>query len=76
MLLKAAINGARSKHEHAAVPVTSLELASVVVECVNAGAAAIHFHARSSDGSETLDASLLASNLEAIRAKTPAFQSV
>ena len=39
-------------------------------------AAAIHFHARSSDGSETLDASLLASNLEAIRAKTPAFQSV
>ena len=48
MLLKAAINGGRSKAEHAAVPVSPHEQAATVVECLKAGADAIHLHVRSS----------------------------
>lgn len=46
MLIKAAINGGRSKAEHAAVPVSPDEQAAAVVECLKAGAGAIHLHVR------------------------------
>lgn len=47
MLVKAAINGGRSKAEHAAVPITPEEQASAVIECLRVGANAIHLHVRS-----------------------------
>ena len=47
MIVKAAINGGRTKAEHPAVPVTPDEQAATVVECLKAGANAIHLHVRS-----------------------------
>jgi uncharacterized protein (DUF849 family) len=44
--LKAAINGGRSKAEHPAVPVSPEEQARAIVECLKAGANAIHLHVR------------------------------
>ena len=53
MLIKAAINGGRTRNDHAAAPVSPAELAAGVVECLKAGAGAIHLHVRStSDDSE------------------------
>jgi uncharacterized protein (DUF849 family) len=46
MLIKAAINGGRSRAEHTAVPVSPQEQAAAVVECLKAGANAIHLHVR------------------------------
>ena len=67
MLIKAAINGGRSKAEHPAVPVTPDEIASDVVYCLNAGASAIHFHTRSQDGFESLASEDVARCLQAVR---------
>jgi uncharacterized protein (DUF849 family) len=67
MLIQAAINGSRSKVEHPHVPLTSAELAAAAEEAAAAGAEAIHFHARSEDGRETLDGAAIAANLESIR---------
>jgi len=47
MLIKAAINGGRSKAEHAATPVDPDEQAAAVLDCLHAGANAIHLHVRS-----------------------------
>lgn len=53
MLIKAAINGGRTKAEHAAVPVSPQEQAAAVVECLKAGADAIHLHVRSTSGQQS-----------------------
>jgi uncharacterized protein (DUF849 family) len=85
VLIKAAINGGRSKAEHAAVPVSPEEQAAAVVECLKAGAAAIHLHVRitrerqirSSTGEdfgsakESLDSEDVARTLLAVRAAAP-----
>jgi uncharacterized protein (DUF849 family) len=84
MLVKAAINGGRSKTEHAAVPVSPDEQASAVVECLRAGANAIHLHVRSSASyrsqshgegisaeKESLDPENVAATLEAVSAAAP-----
>lgn len=54
MLIKAAINGGRTKAEHAAVPVSPDEQAAAVVECLKAGASAIHLHVRVTSTHESL----------------------
>lgn len=54
MLIKAAINGGRTKVGHAAVPVSPHEQAAAVVECLKAGADAIHLHVRSTSTHESL----------------------
>ncbi len=46
MLIKAAINGGRKRAEHPATPVSAEEQAADVVECLQAGAGAIHLHVR------------------------------
>src|SRR6266850_5149301 len=70
-LIKAAINGGRTKAEHSSVPVYPDELASVVVECLEVGADAIHLHVRSSSGDESLYAEDLARTLVAVRSASP-----
>jgi uncharacterized protein (DUF849 family) len=55
MLIKAALNGGRSRSEHSAIPITPQELASSAKEVVAAGAGAIHFHVRGVDERESLD---------------------
>jgi uncharacterized protein (DUF849 family) len=57
--LQAALNGDRTKDEHAAVPVSVEELARDALACVAAGARAIHLHPRGPDGRETLDAGVV-----------------
>jgi uncharacterized protein (DUF849 family) len=71
MLIKAALNGGRTRLDHPGVPVTPQELAASAQECVQAGAGAIHFHVRSTDGRESLDASDVAKALGAVRSATP-----
>ena len=77
MLIKAAINGGRTKAEHAAVPVTPDEQAADVVACLKSGAGAIHLHVRvtsaasSSSEKESLDAVDLARTVLAVRAAAP-----
>ena len=58
MLIKAAINGGRSRADHTAVPLSPSEQAADVADCLRAGAGAVHLHVRSSSGhhSESLEA--------------------
>jgi uncharacterized protein (DUF849 family) len=81
MLIKAAINGGRSKAEHRAVPVSPDEQATAVVECLKAGANAIHLHVRSTSSDdilqsekESLYAEDFARTLLAVRSAVPKAQ--
>lgn len=70
-LIKAAINGGRTKAEHSSVPVYPDEQASAVIECLKAGADAIHLHVRSPSGEESLYAEDVARTLVAVRLASP-----
>ena len=64
-MLQACLNGARTRAEHPAVPLSAEELAREAAASVAAGADALHFHPRDGDGRETLapgavDAAVLA----------------
>jgi uncharacterized protein (DUF849 family) len=67
MLLEAALNGGRSAAKHSAVPVTPSQLAAATAQSVRAGAGAVHFHVRATDGSESLDASDVARAVTEVR---------
>jgi uncharacterized protein (DUF849 family) len=67
MLLIAALNGARSKIAHPAVPVSPTELAEAARGAAEAGAQAIHFHVRGPDGGESLAPDDVARAVTAIR---------
>jgi uncharacterized protein (DUF849 family) len=71
VLVQAALNGGRTRAEHAAVPITPEELAASAREAVAAGATSIHFHARSQDGHESVNGDDVARSLTAIRAAVP-----
>lgn len=59
MLIQAALNGDRTRDEHARVPLTRDELARDAAACVMTGAGAIHLHPRDANGRETLDPSIV-----------------
>lgn len=69
--LQAALNGARRREEHPALPVTSPELADAAAQAVAAGAVSIHFHVRDTRGVESLAAEDVARALSAMRATIP-----
>ena len=71
MLIQAALNGARTRTEHPALPLTPGELAKASAESIAAGAGAIHFHVRSPDGRESLSAEDVAKALAAVRSAVP-----
>ncbi|MEK6280225.1 MAG: 3-keto-5-aminohexanoate cleavage protein [Acidobacteriota bacterium] len=71
MLIKAAINGGRTKAEHPSIPVTPEEQAAAVLECLTAGARAIHLHVRARDGVESLATEDVARTLRAVRSAAP-----
>jgi uncharacterized protein (DUF849 family) len=71
MLIKAAINGPRTRAEHPAIPITPVQQAREAAASVAAGAGAVHVHIRSADGRESLTSKDVASALEAIRAASP-----
>jgi uncharacterized protein (DUF849 family) len=67
VLLQAALNGALTKHDHPAVPVSAQELARDATACVAAGAGAIHLHPRDRTGREVLDAGTVDSVVATVR---------
>jgi uncharacterized protein (DUF849 family) len=70
-LLKACLNGSRTREEHPAVPRTPDELAREARAAVNAGAEILHLHAYDAAGAETLAAEPSAAALRAVRAACP-----
>lgn len=71
-MIECALNGGRTRAEHARVPCTPQELADSAREALAAGAGAIHFHVRDRDGRESLEADDVASAVESVRAAIPA----
>jgi uncharacterized protein (DUF849 family) len=70
-VIKAALNGGRTRAEHPAIPITPEQLAASAQESVVAGAGAIHFHVRAADGRESLDPDDVARALSAVRSAVP-----
>ena len=70
-MIKAALNGNRSRDEHGAIPITPLDLSLEARRAVEAGAAALHVHPRDSAGRESLAIADVAAALSAIRAVCP-----
>jgi uncharacterized protein (DUF849 family) len=68
MAVKACLNGARSRTEHPAVPLTPAELAADAIAVRDAGAFAVHVHPRAPDGAQTLAAKACDAAVAAIRA--------
>jgi uncharacterized protein (DUF849 family) len=71
MLLKAALNGTRTRAEHPAIPLMPEQQAHEAKAAVAAGAGAIHVHVRDATGTESLAPEDLGRTLEAIRAACP-----
>ena len=72
MIIKAAINGGRTKTDHHAVPVSPGEQALDVVECLEAGADAFHLHIRAASGDESLYPDDVSRTLLPVRSAAPA----
>jgi uncharacterized protein (DUF849 family) len=71
VLIQAALNGGRTRTEHPGIPVAPEELAAAAKECAAAGAGAIHFHARRSDGYESVDRDDVGRAVTAVRGAAP-----
>ena len=70
-MIKAALNGGRTRAEHPGIPITPEELAAAAKESVAAGAGAIHFHVRAANGRESLDPEDVAKALTTVRSAVP-----
>jgi len=66
-LLQACLNGARTREEHPALPVTPEEIVADVLRVVEAGAGAVHVHVKDDAGRDTFDADRLAEVLWRVR---------
>src|SRR5262249_16230900 len=71
VLIKAAINGPRTKRDHSCVPITPEEQMREARAAVEAGAGAIHVHVRDTAGRESLAPDDVARCLNAIRDGNP-----
>ena len=71
LIIEAALNGGRSRAEHAAVPVTPEEVAAEARRCAEAGAAVVHIHAQDAEGGWSADRDWYAAAICAIRAAAP-----
>jgi uncharacterized protein (DUF849 family) len=69
--LKVCLNGGRSRGDHPAVPLASVELAASAAAAVDAGAEAVHLHPRAADGGESLLAAVIAAAVTAVRQACP-----
>jgi len=70
-LLQAALNGARRREDHPALPTSSLDLADAAAQSVAAGAAAIHVHVRDTRGVESVAPDDVARAVTALRVAVP-----
>lgn len=71
MLLKAAINGGRTRDEFPAVPLTAEQIARESAAVLAAGADVVHAHARAQDGAQTIDPEAIGAMVRAFRAAVP-----
>jgi uncharacterized protein (DUF849 family) len=70
-MLQACLNGRRPRDEHPGVPLTPDELAADARRAVAAGAAQLHVHPRAPGGGDTVEPSVAAPTVRAIRAACP-----
>jgi uncharacterized protein (DUF849 family) len=70
-LLKACVNGRRSRADHPEVPITPDDLARDARAVVAAGAGALHVHPRLPGGRETMGPRQCAASLAALRSAVP-----
>jgi uncharacterized protein (DUF849 family) len=73
-MIQCALNGARARDDHPAVPVTPAELAADALACWRAGARSVHLHPRGDDGRETLGAAPHGAAVAAVRAAAPGLE--
>lgn len=72
VIITAALSGAgTTKKNNPAVPYTAVEFAEEAARCYQAGAAMVHIHTRTEDGSPTHDVELIRKTHDAIKEKTP-----
>ena len=71
MILQAALNGARRREEHAALPLTPAAIVADAVAAVRAGANEVHLHIRDETGAETLRADVVDASIGALRQALP-----
>lgn len=71
MLLKAAINGGRSRNEHPAVPLTIAEIVTASNAVIDAGADVVHAHVIDAEGAQTIHPDWVGEWVRAMRAKNP-----
>ncbi|MDR7299874.1 3-keto-5-aminohexanoate cleavage protein [Haloactinomyces albus] len=70
-MLQVCLNGARSPREHHHLPVRPEDLAHAAATSIAAGAHDIHLHPKAPDGTDSLDAPIVAATLRAVRAAAP-----
>ena len=66
-LVQAALNGDRTREDHATVPISVEELVRDAVACVAAGAGALHLHPRDAEGRESLDGAVVDAVVRQVR---------
>lgn len=71
MAVQACLNGARTRDQHPAVPLTPAELAADAIAVRRAGAFAVHVHPRGADGLPTLQTRPCDAVVAAIRSAAP-----
>lgn len=71
LFIKVAVNGARSPAEHPTLPVSPEAIAQEAQGAVAAGAAAVHFHVRDTQGRESLAPAEVERCRRAVRATVP-----
>ncbi len=71
MLIKAAVNGGRTRDEHPAVPLTNEEIAEAARAAVAAGADVVHAHVRTADGGQTIAPDAVAAMVRAVKSVDP-----
>lgn len=77
LIITVALTGAEvSRQQQPALPVTPAEIGIAAAECVAAGAAIVHLHARRADGTPTQDAAVYRAIIEAVRARCDAIVQI
>lgn len=70
-MIKACLNGDRSRSDHPRVPITPAEIALDSEAVVTAGAGMVHVHPRDESGRESLQAGHVVTVMAAIRSRVP-----
>jgi len=71
VVIEAALNGGRDRAEHPAVPLAPEEVAAEARRSAEAGAAVVHFHARTVDGGWSADPTWYGAAIRLIRVAAP-----